>query len=76
MMLNNIHEILFMVAQDFVKLTPLQQINVGIRIEVCGAEAGALPIEEIGETIFKSAYNQNKIQALVKEMRQYLYEQS
>jgi hypothetical protein len=73
-MFNNIHEILFLIAQDFVRLTPLQQVNVGIRLEICGVDAAVLPTDEIGLVIFKAAYEKGKIPGLVKEMRQYLYE--
>lgn len=74
-MINNMHEILFLVARDFVQLTPLQQINVGIRLQVCGVDAALLPTDTIGEVIFKTAYEKGKIPEMVKEMRQYLYEQ-
>lgn len=73
-MLNNTQEILFLVARDFVQLTPLQQINVGIRLQICGVDAAMLPVHTIGETIFKAAYTRGKIPELVREMRQYLYE--
>lgn len=72
--MNSPYELLFLVARDFVQLTPLQQINVGIRLEVCGVDAGMLPVETIGEVIFKADYQKHKIPDLIKEMRQYLYE--
>lgn len=74
-MINNIHEILFLVARDFVQLSPLQQINVGIRLKLCGVEVTLLPHGDISERIFKAAYEKNKIPEMVKEMRQFLYEQ-
>jgi hypothetical protein len=74
LMLNNTQEILFLVARDFVQLTPLQQINIGIRLEVCGVDAAMLAHEKLPEMIFKMAYERGKIRELVTEMRQYLYE--
>ena len=75
-MLNNPYEILFLVARDFVQLTTLQQINIGIRLKICGVDAAMLPVDQISEVIFKTAYERGKIPELVKEMRQHLYEQS
>lgn len=74
MTLNNSHELLFLVARDFIKLDALQQINIGIKLDVCGIDAALLPVEEISEVVFKAAYERNKIPALIKEMRYYLYE--
>lgn len=73
-MLNNTTEILFLVARDFVQLTPLQQVNVGMKLELCGVDAAMLPPEDIGVMIFKSAYKKGKIPSLLREMRHYLYE--
>lgn len=76
-MINNLYEILFLVARDFVQLTPLQQINIGLKLELCGVEiAATLPPESIDEMIFKTAYEKGKIPDMMKEMRQFLYEQS
>lgn len=75
-MLKNLNEILFAVARDFVELTPLQQINVGIRLKVCGAEAALMSTEQVGEYVFRLAYQNGKIPALVREMKTYLYESS
>lgn len=74
-MLNNVPSILLLIAQDFIQLTPYQQISVGIKLKLCGVEASAtVPIEDAGVQIFKAAYEKGKIPALVKEIRQMLYE--
>ena len=73
-MVNNTHEILFLVARDFVQLTPLQQINIGIKLQLCGVDAAMLPVDNIGEVIFKAAYDKKKLPEMVREMRPYLYE--
>jgi hypothetical protein len=74
-MMNSINEILFLVARDFVQLKPLQQINIGIKLELVGVEVATyLDHTVIAETIFTKAYQKNKIPELVKEMRNYLYE--
>lgn len=73
-MLNSAHEILFLVARDFVQLTPIQKMNIAIRLHLCGVEIATLPADDMGQMIFKMAYQRGKIPDLVKEMRPLLYE--
>lgn len=73
-MLNNTHELLFLVAKDFIQLSPLQQVNIGIRLKLCGVEISMLKPEDISAFIFKAAYDNQKMTHLIKEIRPLLYE--
>lgn len=71
----NSHSLLFMVAQDFVQLNALQQMNIGIKLEVVGVETAMLQPQAMAELVFANSYKMGKMPDLIREMRNYLYEQ-
>lgn len=73
--LNDTHEMLFLVARDFVQLTPIEQVSIGMKLGLVGVEiAMEVNKDMIAESIFSKAYYHKRIPDLVKEMRPYLYE--
>lgn len=72
--MNDTQELLFLVARDFVQLSTLQQVNIGLKLKLVTVEATLWEPAKVAETIFSKAYQQKCIPALVQEMRTRLYE--
>lgn len=71
----NAHDMLFLVARDFVQLNSLQQRNIGIKLGLAGVGIFANSSDdEVAHMVFSLAYKNKKISELVRLMRPYLYE--
>ena len=72
-MKNDSAEILFLVAQDFLKLSHNEQLKIGIKLKLFDTNAAFWAPKTVEETVFRLCYKNNLIPVLVKEMYQILY---
>lgn len=71
----NVHDMLFLVARDFVQLSSLQQRNIGVKLGLAGICVFSHASDDhVQDMVFSLAYKNKKIPELVKLMRPYLYE--
>lgn len=72
--MSDTQELLFLVARDFVQLSTLQQVNIGLKLKLVTVEATMWEPKKVADTVFAKAYQQRLIPQLVQEMRIRLYE--
>lgn len=74
-MRNESHELLFIVASEFIELNHNQQRQVGFRLGLIDFNALCMSSTTIEEMIFTNAYSQNKMFKLVTEIQKIKHEQ-
>lgn len=66
--MNPNHELLFLIADEFLQLTDLQQLNVGVRLGLIDFGGFCRTPQVIQETVFRNAYKRNMLAKLVVEI--------
>lgn len=67
-------QILFLVAQEFLKLTNLQQIKIGQKLKILDLNACFWAPKTVEEVVFVQAYKNNQMIELIRETNNVLYE--
>lgn len=73
-MKNEESQLLFLIAQDFLKLNNLQQISIGQKLKILDLNAAFWAPKTVEETVFTMAYKDNKLIDLVRETHKALYD--
>ncbi len=66
--MNASHEMLFLVAKEYLELTYLQRFNIGIRLNLVQFGGICRTEKAVDEMIFTNAYKHNMLSLLVKEI--------
>jgi uncharacterized protein (DUF4213/DUF364 family) len=65
---NNLHETLFAMATEFLKLSDNEKLSLGLKLGVINLNAVMLPSSQLSERVFANAYRMNKLYDLIKEI--------
>jgi hypothetical protein len=76
LMANDTHELLFLVASEFVELNHLQKMNIGVRLKLIDFGGFCRTEASIEEMVFCNAFRKNMISQLVEEIQRIKYEPS
>lgn len=68
MLKTDTHEMLFLIAVEFVNLTDKQKLEIGMKLGLVDLNAYCYPSQALSEIIFTNAYKKNKIYKLIQEI--------
>lgn len=66
---NDTHEMLFLVANEFLTLDNHQKLKIGLKLGLVGVAALMYSPNHLEEMVFSMAYKKNKLALLVKEIQ-------
>lgn len=67
--MNDSHKILFLVATQWVELTHLQKLNIGVRLKLIDFGGFCRTEKAIEEIVFANAYTRNRLAQLAAEIQ-------
>lgn len=71
---NDSHELLFLIATEYVTLNHLQKMNIGLRLGLIDFGGFCRTEKAIEEMVFANAYKKNMIAKLVAEIQRVKHE--
>ena len=71
---NDSHEILFLVASEFLELNHLQKMNIGLKLKLIDFGGFCRTEKAIEEMVFATAYKKNMLAKLVEEIQRVKHE--
>lgn len=66
--MNDTHELLFLVATEFIDLSDRQRLEIGLKLGLVNIAAACYSPKHLEEQVFANAFKQNKMASLIKEI--------